>query len=135
MGRVPFVLLTLLAFTTMASAQTVTPSNPSHPMSSTGVPLTPVSPEMVVARMMSFDRNDDGLVSKGELPEKMQSLLVGDVTRDEALDGNEIRSLAASRPAVAAATVPGFPGGGRGYTCGDQVGLSTRSHVEARWMT
>jgi hypothetical protein len=130
MGRVPFFLLTLLAFTTMASAQTVTPFNPSHPTSSTGVPLPPVSPEMVLARMMSFDRNDDGLVSKGELPERMQSLLVGDVTRDEALDGNEIRSLAASRPAAAAATVPGFPGGGGGYTFGDQIGLSTRSHVE-----
>jgi hypothetical protein len=82
---------------------------------------------------MTFDRDRDGRVVKGELPERMQNLLAADASGDAALDSAEIRTLAAPpRPVAAAATVPGIAGfgGGGGYTFGDQVSLSTRSHVE-----
>src|SRR5262245_17432955 len=52
-------------------------------------------PELVVARLMSFDQNHDGRLTRAELPERMQALVaVGDVTRDEALDATEVKSLA-----------------------------------------
>src|SRR4051794_18760186 len=59
-------------------------------------------PEAVVARLMSFDMNHDGRVTRTELPERMQALLVrGDVTKDEALDGAEVLRLAQGPPAQA----------------------------------
>jgi hypothetical protein len=134
MRRVPLFLLTLLPFTTMASAQTAVPFDPTHPTTMvTATVNTLVTPDMVVARLMTFDRDKDGRVAKSELPERMQNLLAGDVSGDNALDSVEIRALARPAPpvATAAATVPGFRGGGGGgYTFGDQVSLSTRSHVE-----
>jgi len=138
MRRVPLFLLTLLPFT-MASAQTTVPFDPTHPTTMvTATVNTLVTPEIVVARLMTFDRDKDGRVTKSELPERMQNLLAGDVSGDNALDSAEIRALARpappappAPPMAAAATVPGSRGGrGGGYTFGDQVSLSTRSHVE-----
>jgi hypothetical protein len=141
MRRVPLLLLTLLPFTTMASEQATVPFDPTHPTTMVTASVnTLVTAEMVVARLMTFDRDRDGRVTKSELPERMQNLLAGDVSGDDALDSAEIRALARSAPpappsppvAAFAATVPGFRGGGGGggYTFGDQVSLSTRSHVE-----
>lgn len=138
MRRVPLFLLFLLPFTTMASAQTTAPFDPTR---STTTMLTAslsslATPDMVVARVMSFDRDKDGRVVKSELPERMQNLLAGDVSGDGALDRAEIRALARPAPpeppvAALMATAPGARGGGGGgYTFGDQVSLSTRSHVE-----
>jgi len=82
----------------------------------------------VLARMMSFDRNGDGKIARTELPERMQPMLnEGDNNRDGVLDETEIRALA--RRPVTAATDRGFghPGG---YAFGDQIGVSTRAHVE-----
>jgi hypothetical protein len=123
----------LLPFTTLASAQTAAPLNSSH---STSIVTTAVNasvdPDIVVARLMTFDRNNDGRLVESELPERMQNLVVADVSGDRALDRAEIRAMATPRPvpAAAAATTPGFRAGGGGYTFGDQVSLSTRSHVE-----
>lgn len=78
---------------------------------------------------MAFDRDRDGRIVKTELPERMHGVLAGDASGDEALDRAEIARLARTAPA-AMATVRGFPGGGGGYAFGDQVTLSTRSHVE-----
>jgi len=88
------------------------------------------NPDDVVARMMSFDRNHDGVISKSELPERMQPLLMrGDAGLDGTLDAAEIRTLALGTPPVSA-TQRGFghPGG---YTFGDQGEISSRSHIES----
>jgi hypothetical protein len=139
MRRVPLFLLILLPFTTFASAQTQQ-VNPAQSVLLFGAPAGPTAvsdPEIVVARLMTFDRDRDGLVVKSELPERMHNLIAADASGDGALDRAEIRKLATPLPvhlAAAAATVPGFAGGrvggGGGYTFGDQVSLSTRSHVE-----
>jgi hypothetical protein len=149
MRRVPvFFMMMLLAFTAMAmprtaSAQTASPQtelaqtvrrfNPSQAAAIFGPTVNAaVPPDIVIARLMTFDRDNDGRLVKSELPERMQNLLAADASGDQALDRDEIRALARPAPrAVVAATVPGLRGGGGGgYTFGDQVSLSTRAHVE-----
>jgi hypothetical protein len=136
MRRVLLFLLFLIPFTTFASAQQQ--RSPAFDVFF-GVSAPPVAadPELVVARLMTFDRDSDGLVVRSELPERMQNLVAADASGDGALDRAEIRKLAAPTHVVATAnmaTVAGFAGGraggGGGYTFGDQVSLSTRSHVE-----
>jgi hypothetical protein len=52
------------------------------------------SPAAVIERLMSLDVNADGRVSRDELPERMQRLVVdGDKNADAALDSVEIRAL------------------------------------------
>src|SRR5262249_38542181 len=49
----------------------------------------------VVERIMSFDKNKDGKVTRDELPERMHYLIEqGDTNKDGALDRDEIRTLA-----------------------------------------
>jgi hypothetical protein len=65
-----------------------------------------MSPDVIVARLMSFDINHDGKVARAELPERMQPLLTrGDVGEDDALDGTELRRLAETPPPVINARV------------------------------
>jgi hypothetical protein len=55
------------------------------------------TPDIVVERLMSFDRNADGRLVIAELPERMQGLVArGDASNDAALDSAEIRRLAMS---------------------------------------
>jgi hypothetical protein len=49
----------------------------------------------VVERIMSFDKNKDGKVTRDELPERMHHLIaLGDTNKDGALDRAEIKKLA-----------------------------------------
>lgn len=63
-------------------------------------PQAPFAPTMsvddIVARILSFDKDKKGKVTKNDLPERMQFLVdLGDTNKDGALDPEEIRSLAA----------------------------------------
>jgi hypothetical protein len=51
--------------------------------------------DQIVERIMSFDKNKDGKITKDELPERMQDLIArGDTNKDGALDTAEIKKLA-----------------------------------------
>lgn len=68
----------------------------------------PLRVDDVVERIMAFDKNKDGKVTRDELPERMQFLIeLGDTNKDGALDKDEIEKLVTSR-----ATAPGGFGGG-----------------------
>jgi hypothetical protein len=127
MRRYCLGLLMLLSCATIGSAQNPVPLQ-RVPMAANG-PVDPrVLTDLVVARIMAFDRNRDGSVAKAELPERMQDLVIrGDADLNGSLDATEVRTLAL-RPANAA-TVRGFQHTG-GYTFGDQVGVSSRMHIE-----
>ena len=86
-----------------------------------------VSPDEVVARIMTFDQNSDGRVVVAELSERMRPLVArGDRDGDDALDRNEVLALA-----VAPVPQTGrIFGGSGGYSFGDDVGLSSRRHIE-----
>ena len=52
------------------------------------------SPIAMIDRLISFDANKDKLISRAELPERMQELVArGDTNADSALDLDEIRAL------------------------------------------
>jgi hypothetical protein len=129
MRRGPLVFIALLPFTTFASAQTPGPADQAR-LRLFGLPAvtTQMSPDSVVARVMSFDRDNDGLVTRDELPDRMHNLL--SEATGGALDSAAVRARATTVPTAATATGRGFQGSGGGYTFGDQISLSTRPHVE-----
>jgi hypothetical protein len=52
--------------------------------------------DQIVERILTFDKNKDGKITKDELPERMQDLIAkGDTNKDGALDKDEIKKLAA----------------------------------------
>ncbi len=66
-------------------------------------------------RILSFDKNKDGKVSKDELPERLQYLIAkGDTNKDGVLDKDEIKKLAADQPRDVSPRGRGGPGGPRG---------------------
>jgi hypothetical protein len=85
------------------------------------------SPDDMVARLMSFDRNSDGKVTRDELFERMENVIDrGDANGDAALDAAEIRAVAQRPPAPIAAR--GFQAGRYGF--GDESGQSSRLRIE-----
>ena len=65
--------------------------------------------DQIVDRIMSFDKNKDGKITKDELPERLQNLIEkGDTNKDGALDKDEIKALATKLQ------TEGFGGFGRG---------------------
>jgi hypothetical protein len=72
-----------------------------------------ISADDIIDRIMSFDKNKDGKITKDELPERMQFLIErGDTNKDGALDRDEVKKLAAD---LARDGFRGFDGfGGRG---------------------
>lgn len=82
-----------------------------------------LSVDQIVERLMFFDKDKDGKITKNELPERMQDLIAkGDTNKDGALDKDEIKALATKLQREG--SVGGFavrggrggfgPGGGRG---------------------
>jgi len=115
-------LVTLLAVSVgaRAGAQVVTPAAVN--------PAPQATPDAVVARLMSFDRNHDGRIVRGELPERMQPLLSrGDASQDGSLDSAEVRRLAES-PAPAVVLSNGLQVGHYGF--GDGFDFDTRLHID-----
>jgi hypothetical protein len=84
----------------------------------------------IVERIMSFDKNKDGKITKDELPERMQFLIEkGDTNKDGALDKEEIKKLAAELAkdgSFDGGAGQGGPGGrgGRGGPNGPGSGLT-----------
>lgn len=116
--------LTLLALLGGSSAAWAQLHFVSAPSAETSVK---VSIDEVVARIMTFDQNTDGRVAIGELSERMRPLVArGDTNGDEALDPMEIHQLA--HAPVAPPTR--FFGSAGSYSFGDDVGLSSRRHIE-----
>lgn len=114
-------LLAMLAFMEFSEAQPGK-KGPGFGKKGDGPPR-PASTAQIVDRILAFDKNDDGKVTKDELPERMQHLLgLGDVNKDGALDRSEIVTLATTLESFADLTgggQPGGPGGGKGGPKGD----------------
>lgn len=56
------------------------------------------NPEEMVSRLMEFDRDGDGKLSKSEVPERMQGMFErGDADKDGFLTRDELRKLAESQ--------------------------------------
>src|SRR5262245_24670223 len=101
-------LMAVLIFTAAAGAQPPGPPPPPGPGEPIQLSPTRISVEDVVQRILAFDKNKDGKVTKEELPERMRDLITrGDTNKDGALDKDEIEKLA---------TAPGPGGFGTGAT-------------------
>jgi len=88
---------------------------------------TSASVDEMIARVLSFDHDGDGAVGGDELVDRMQPLLArGDRDGNGRLDRAEIRALASAPPR----TKNTFPFASHGYGFGDEIGISSRSHVE-----
>ena len=109
-------VMALLAFTGTGVSQPPLPKDGLPRF--TGPPGQPgrLSVDDIVDRIMSFDKNKDGKVTKDELPDRMHFLIErGDTNKDGALDRDEIKKLAAdlARDGVFRAFDDrGGPGGG-----------------------
>lgn len=121
------LLLTLLPFAVVTPVQAQVHFDIPPPSF-----VAKASPDDLVARILSFDRNDDGRVTKDELNERMAPLVSrGDVNGDNALDGTELRTMASVPAAPPPVGVRGLPFSIGRYGFADEAGLSPRfSHVQ-----
>jgi hypothetical protein len=74
-----------------------------------------LSVDQIVDRIMSFDKNKDGKITKDELPERLQNLIEkGDTNKDGALDKDEVKALATKlqTEGIGGFGFGGFPGFG-----------------------
>jgi hypothetical protein len=103
---------------------------------------SPLGVDDIVERIMAFDKNKDGKITRDELPERMQFLIeLGDTNKDGALDRDEIKKLAtrlAPAPGgfgfggqvrVGAGPGPG-PGGPGGFGVGGGFRLGAIDPIE-----
>jgi hypothetical protein len=115
MRRAPAVLTLLLMLVATVTAQ--------QPRTS---PTPSATTALVAARVMTFDRNGDGRVATAELPERMQNVVVrADTSGDGALDREEVLALSGAPASRQGLQVP-FGG----YSFGDEVSTSSRTHIE-----
>src|SRR6516165_10712862 len=103
MRSIERLLVPALAALTLAGAAVAQPHEPKRGPAD----RAPLSVDDVVARLMAFDKNKDGKLTKDELPERMHHLIaLGDTNKDGALDKDEIRQLAITLAAAGG----GLPG-------------------------
>jgi hypothetical protein len=96
----------------LAGAAAAQPPDPRQAPPREIVQPAPVRVEDVVERIMAFDKNKDGKVTRDELPERMHHLIaLGDTNKDGGLDRDEIKKLATTL-----ASAPEGPGGVRAIT-------------------
>jgi hypothetical protein len=109
----------LTAALVLAGAAVAQPPDPGQGPPREFVQPAPVSVDDIVERIMAFDKNKDGKVTRDELPERMHHLIAqGDTNKDGALDRDEIKKLVTTRAAA-----PGGPGAiGFGVGGGLRVG-------------
>src|SRR5262245_47895762 len=107
MRRGLVLLVTVICCATTASAQNSGAQIQTFTFfNAASAAVVRANPDDVVARMMSFDRDHDGVISKSELPERMQPLLMrGDAGLDGTLNAAEIRTLALGTPTVSERSV------------------------------
>ena len=130
----PLVLLALIALVAPSQTHAQVPAPPvetihgvgfSNGISASARPTA--RPDDVVARLMSFDRNNNGTIEKDELAERMYTVMDrGDANGDGCLDRNELMKLATAKPATTA--VRGFGHGS--YMIGPDTEVSSRPHLE-----
>jgi hypothetical protein len=87
----------------------------------------------MVERIVAFDKNKDGKLTKDELPERMHDLFTrGDTNKDGALDKDEIRNLASTPGGLppAGPGTPVFAGPGPGATIGFGAGGPVPDRLE-----
>ena len=136
MRRGLLVFLAPLMFSATLVAQTpVRTIQADQPIVSvTKADAVSVSPDEVVSRMLTFDRDRDGKVARSELAERMQPLMArADKNRDGALDVKEIRAMATAKPRLSEPEQGrvGGPFGGSSYGFADEdLSFSSRTHVE-----
>jgi len=87
---------------------------------------TPPKPEAVVARLMSFDQDGDGRVTRAELPERMYGLLPVGASASTGLDAGEVLRIAQHPPSSIA--LRDFEPGHYGFA--GVSGFDTRLHIE-----
>lgn len=86
------------------------------------------SADAVVARLMAFDRNHDGVLTRAELPERMQNLLS---RSDAGATGDAIDAAAVRRIASTPVATPQLAGLQVGhYGFGDGFDFDTRLHID-----
>ena len=128
----PLVLLALIALVAPCRTHAQVPAPSVQTINGVGVGTATSAhpaarPDDVVARLMSFDRNNDGKLEKAELAERMYTVMDrGDANGDGCLDRSELAALATAKPAPAA--VRGFGHGG--YMVGADTEVSSRLHLE-----
>lgn len=75
-------------------------------------PAAPPTPDEMVATLMAFDKNQDGKLTKTEVPERMQGMFDRiDANHDGVLTPDEIRAAAAAQSQPTANRPAGGPGG------------------------
>ena len=130
----PLVLLALIALVAPSQTQAQVPAPSVETIHGVGFSIgisasarPTARPDDVVARLMSFDRNNNGTIEKAELAERMYTVMArGDANGDGCLDRTELLTLATAKPAAAA--VRGFGHGS--YMIGPDTEVSSRLHLE-----
>jgi hypothetical protein len=129
MRRGFLALLALLNAGSIASAQAQFVSPPGLTIQTTAA--AKVSPDDVVTRLMTFDHNNDGRVTIGELSERMHPVVArGDKNGDGALDRLELQALAVAPLSAVPSQTGRIFGQAGGYSFGDEAGLSSKMHIE-----
>jgi hypothetical protein len=90
-----------------------------------GAARTQARADTVVARLMSFDRDGDGLVTRAELPERMYGLLENSWNA-AGLEARDVLRIA--QQLRLSQDLPGFEPGHYGF--GGDNGFDTRLHIE-----